>query len=142
MNTSSQEIVRLLNLSTVDDVNKVKISTKVENTFIDVRDVAKAHIIAFEKPKQTKNKRLLLIEDIYNEQTLLNIINNNFPQLNLPKGEPITGQIDESKLNNTWNTTQTKTIFGDKYIGIEKSVIDSVNQILEAKNEGNPQCKL
>lgn len=142
LNTSSQEIVRLLNLSTVDDVNKVKISTKVENTFIDVRDVAKAHIIAFEKPKQTKNKRLLLIEDIYNEQTLLNIINNNFPQLNLPKGEPITGQIDESKLNNTWNTTQTKTIFGDKYIGIEKSVIDSVNQILEAKNEGNPQCKL
>lgn len=84
----------------------------------------------------------ILIEDIYNEQTLLNIINNNFPQLNLPKGEPITGQIDESKLNNTWNTTQTKTIFGDKYIGIEKSVIDSVNQILEAKNEGNPQCKL
>ena len=54
LNTSSQEIVRLLNLSTVDDVNKVKISTKVENTFIDVRDVAKAHIIAFEKPQQTK----------------------------------------------------------------------------------------
>ncbi|CAX43882.1 oxidoreductase, putative [Candida dubliniensis CD36] len=141
LNTSSQEIVRLLNLPT-NDINKVKISTRLINTFIDVRDVAKAHIIAFENSEKTKNKRLLLIQDFYNDQKLLNIINKNFPQLNLPKGEFIKGEINKSNLKNSWNTIKTKTIFGDKYIEIEKSVIDSVNQILEAKNKESSQCKL
>ncbi|RCK67830.1 putative NADPH-dependent methylglyoxal reductase GRP2 [Candida viswanathii] len=123
LNTSSEEINALLKLKPGAKVNML------EGTFIDVRDVAKAHIVAFEK-EESKGKRLLLVEEMYNGQGLLNVINKNFPELNLPKGDPSKAKMENP---DKWNSDETKKILGFEYIGLEQSVVDSVKQILESR---------
>ncbi|EMG50562.1 hypothetical protein G210_2198 [Candida maltosa Xu316] len=125
LNTSSEEINRLLKLKPDSKI------VNVESTFVDVRDVAKAHIAAFEKD-EAQGKRLLLIAESYNTQGLLNIVNKNFPELELPKGDPAKGDALKTAPD-TWNTDVTKKILGFDYIGLEESVRDSVSQIIDGK---------
>ena len=98
LNTSSEIINGLLNS---------KPDSKFDNLtgyFIDVRDVAKAHIVAFEKDS-IQGQRLILAESPFSTQSILDLIRKDFPQLDsqLPKGDP--SQADawkkaESKIEN------------------------------------------
>lgn len=98
--------------------------------FIDVRDVARAHVLAFEDDS-IQNQRLLLQNGTWDGKILLNILNSQFPQLKgkLPVGEPSVispqPQVDNSK---------TKRILGFEFISLEQSVVDTVEQILSVKS--------
>ena len=127
LNTSSEEVNRLLRIKPGGKINSL------EGTYIDVRDVAHAHIVAFEKD-EAQGKRLVLVSEMYNGYDLLDIINRNFPELKLPQvdsSKGITGKL------NKWNTEVTKKILGFEYIKLEQSVVDSVKQILETKNNNS-----
>ncbi|KAI3406291.1 GRP2 [Candida oxycetoniae] len=96
--------------------------------FIDVRDVAKAEIVAFEK-EEAVDQRLILSEGPFTTDKILNILKKDFKQLELPT-------LDESKKIN-WDSTEsiinnekTKKILGFKFIDLEQSVDDTVAQIL------------
>ncbi|EMG50243.1 GRP2 putative NADPH-dependent methylglyoxal reductase GRP2 [Candida maltosa Xu316] len=94
--------------------------------WIDVRDVAKAHIIAFEK-EEAVGKRLLLNAGRFNAGLLVKIIKEKYPQIELPdvKEEVISlATIDDSK---------TRKILGFDYYSLEQSVYDSVKQIIDAR---------
>ena len=74
LNTSSEIINGLLNS---------KPDSKFDNLtgyFIDVRDVAKAHIVAFEKDS-IQGQRLILAESPFSTQSILDLIRKDFPQL-------------------------------------------------------------
>lgn len=100
--------------------------------FIDVRDVARAHIFAFEEDS-IKNQRLLLVQERWNGQKLLNILRSNFPQL---QDKIPVGDLSESagKLTLNVDNSKTRKILGFEFISLEQSVVDTVEQILAVRN--------
>ena len=95
-------------------------------TFVDVRDVAAAHIIEIEKP--SNGLRVLVKTELFSSQSLLDIINKNFPELGLIKGDA-GAPIDYNRIT---DDSKSREYLGLDYIGIEKSVVDTVKQYVEA----------
>lgn len=125
LNTSSEVINSLLKLGKHDKI------PETVGYYIDVRDIAKAHIAAFENEKIT-NERLLVSAGSFDNQDIIDLIHKNFPQLanKLPKGK--VGSGDTTKLMNL-DTKRTLELLGIEYIRLEKVIVDSVKQILEAQ---------
>lgn len=97
--------------------------------FIDVRDVAKAHIVAFEK-KEAAGHRLLLAESPFTSAEIYDIIEKDFPKLKseLPPLDKSKGpklEDTESVINND----KTREILGFKFIDLKKSIDDTVAQL-------------
>jgi nucleoside-diphosphate-sugar epimerase len=100
---------------------------------VDVRDVARAHVLALSKA-EASNKRIILVSSLITPQLIINIIYENFPELRsrLLKGKP--DQIfPEGVAPTGWNTSRSFEIFGPgwSYINLEKSVVDAVHSIIE-----------
>lgn len=125
LNSSNEVINTLLR----DGENYVKTTAH----WVDVRDVAKAHLYAFTK-ENTKNKRLIMKEGEMTEQTILDIINSKFPQLygKIARGEP-GSDVEIWEKKNLLDNTKTLEILGFDQISLEKSVVDTVQQILDNK---------
>ncbi|CAK7902503.1 putative NADPH-dependent methylglyoxal reductase Grp2p [[Candida] anglica] len=124
LNTSAEMINSVAKLTANDAI------PETTGGFIDVRDVAAAHIIAFEK-KEAASKRLLLCNKRFNSQLLLDILNENFSYLKgkLPVGKPGTSKEITDKMA-TVNNEATKKILGFEFIGLKQSVVDTVQQVL------------
>ncbi|RLV96628.1 putative NADPH-dependent methylglyoxal reductase GRP2 [Spathaspora sp. JA1] len=101
--------------------------------FVDVRDVAKAHLVAFEKD-EAKNQRLILNAGRFNSQSIVDILNENFPELRgkIPKGEPGSDKAVIAGLAKVDNSKSLE-ILGFELIDLKKSVVDSVKQILQVR---------
>lgn len=99
--------------------------------FIDVRDVAKAHLAAFENG--FSNERLLLSSQGFTSQAILDILNSSFDSLKekLPVGNPrdYLNVEDVSSVDNK----KTNEFLRFSLIDLQTSVVDSVSQILSAK---------
>ncbi|EGW31318.1 uncharacterized protein SPAPADRAFT_51341 [Spathaspora passalidarum NRRL Y-27907] len=101
------------------------------NLFIDVRDTAKAHIVAFEK-EEAIGQRLLLISEPYTYDGIAHIINENFPESRVPKGD-LSKDKELKKNVHKYNSSKTNKILGFDFISLEQSIIDSVKEIYESK---------
>lgn len=123
LNTSSEVLNSLLNLTPDAGVPQAK------GGYVDVRDVARAHIAAFEK--DFANERLILNAGRFAGQDLLDVVHAEFPQLGrIPKGEPGTGsKVPFCKIDNS----RTLRLLGWDLIGLRQSVRDSIQQIIDAK---------
>ncbi|KAI5953651.1 hypothetical protein KGF54_003023 [Candida jiufengensis] len=127
LNSSAEMVNSLLNLKQIDKI------PPINGDYIDVRDVAKAHILAFENHKETNNKRMVLTDSIFTNELLCHIINKNFPQLNIPKGDLVENerQIKEDALIGDYH--KTRELLNIDYIPIEQSIVEMVQQIIDAK---------
>ncbi|ODQ60324.1 hypothetical protein WICANDRAFT_29850 [Wickerhamomyces anomalus NRRL Y-366-8] len=129
LNTSNEIIVNLLK----SDPNDTKFFNGVSGASIDVRDVAEFHILAFER-EGVEGHRLLPIAENFSSQKILNLINEQFPELRgkIGKGDP----AGESTIQGvTWNNDETiKLVGGYDFIPLKKQVYDSVKQVLDARN--------
>jgi len=101
--------------------------------FADVRDIARAHVLALEKPAAS-NKRIITVSGLITPQLVANIIRKNFPELRerVPEGEP--KQILPKGIQPTgWDTSRSFEVLGPdwSYIGLEQSLVDAVTVILE-----------
>lgn len=125
LNSSSEIVNSFLKLKSDDPV------PGVAGGFIDVRDVARAHVLAFEK--DISDQRLLTTQERYTGQMLLDIIHSEFPQLSaLPVGEPgTTREILEgmAKIDNS----KSRNLVGP-FIPLQKSLFDTIEQILKFKS--------
>ncbi|CCE81394.1 Piso0_001294 [Millerozyma farinosa CBS 7064] len=99
--------------------------------FIDVRDVALAHIKAFENA-DTVGKRLFMVSSHFSSQMILDILNERFPQLKgkIPVGKPGTGEEDIKTLSKVSNSA-TKDLLQFPFKSLAESVEDTVKQILK-----------
>ncbi|KAG7194962.1 methylglyoxal reductase (NADPH-dependent) gre2 [Scheffersomyces spartinae] len=127
INTSSEILYSFLKLKAGDDVPEHM------GKFADVRDVADAHLVAFEKP-EAAGQRLLLSSESFVTQSILNILNEEFPSLRgkIPVGAPETVEeqlVSSSKIDNE----KTRDLIGKPLIGLRESVVDSIEQILSVK---------
>jgi nucleoside-diphosphate-sugar epimerase len=94
--------------------------------------VATAHVLAFEKP-EAANQRYLISSTAYNYQQVCDIIREKFPELRAltPKGKsgeplPDVYQLDTSKAVNQ---------LGMVFTPLEKTVVDTVNNLLELQKK-------
>lgn len=126
LNTSSEVINQMLELNSESKI------PKVFSSWVDVRDVAKAEIAAFEKDS-AKGKRLLVRAGQFSTFRLLEIL-NNIPQLKniLPKPQPGDHDKAVSRLA-TVDNSKTNDILEFDYVSLHDSVIDSAQQILAVR---------
>ncbi|EMG50676.1 GRP2 putative NADPH-dependent methylglyoxal reductase GRP2 [Candida maltosa Xu316] len=121
-----------LNLSAdiVAQVFRLKPDDKIEpfaGVFIDVRDVAKAHLAAFEN-KEAIGQRLVLINGAFSTDLIADIVKKNFPQAQIPSGDLARSkQIVKEKVGKS-DTSRTNKILGFDFISVEKSIIDTAEQ--------------
>lgn len=131
LNATAEGINSLLKLGSKDSV------PDFIDSYIDVRDIAKAHLIAIEN-ESTNNQRLFVRNSRFSFQLVMDIIKKNFPNEfgHLPAGKPITNFYDEvfSKVAYI-DDKRTRTTLNFDYIPLEKSIVDSVNQILRASSK-------
>lgn len=102
---------------------------------VDVRDVAKLHIEAFEKP-EAHGKRLLAKELFFTTQSLLDFVRKNFPDAaeQLPFGDPAS--VDKAAaLYFVFDNYATTTLLHFHWIPLETTVVDQAKQILHENIE-------
>lgn len=127
LNTSAEIVNLILHLKTVESLPKEHFY------FVDVRDVADAHLVAFENPK-AENKRLLLMSGKFDTKSILDILYKEFPKFakTLPSPESIESCIDDVCL---LNNDKTRDILGFNLKNLEETIFDSVEQILSAQKD-------
>lgn len=97
--------------------------------WVDVRDVAEAHVAAFEKP-EAANKRFFTTAGYFSNKELVQIIKRNFPQFkdlpsdSTPGGDYPEGTPDKGLYG--YNNKRSIDILGIKYKSFEESIVDSI----------------
>lgn len=129
INTSSDILYSILKLKPNEKLPEHK------GGFVDVRDVAYAHLVAFEKP-EAAGQRLLLNSGPFVTQSILNVMNDNIPAVRgkIPVGDRESEKKDLEETVNVDNS-KTKAILGRPLIDLKKSVVDSIEQILSVKKD-------
>ncbi|KAF2635894.1 NAD(P)-binding protein [Massarina eburnea CBS 473.64] len=128
--TNTFAVYNFLN-GTYTDIDKVKFPFY---HFVDVRDVALAHILAMTTP-DAGGKRVILVSGSISPQLVVNAIRKNFPELRdrIVEGHP--EQEQPPGLNPTgWDTRRSLELFGSQgfgYKALEDSVVDTVRSLLE-----------
>lgn len=130
LNTSSEIINSVLKATSED-----KIPSHVGDA-VDVRDVAAAHIVAFEKD-DAKEQRLLLTSEPFTQQDILDILHKDFPEdtKDLPLGTPGSGK-EKFETKNTLDNSKTRKILGFTLKTLDETVHDSVEQLLKVRKWG------
>ena len=106
---------------------------------VDVRDVAKAHVLAMTS-NSASNKRILLVSGIITPQIVTNIIRTNFPELTRRMPEGNRSQIFPKGVNpRGWDVSRSHEVFGENwsYRSLEESVVDTVKDILRHEDIWN-----
>ncbi|CAH6719902.1 putative NADPH-dependent methylglyoxal reductase Grp2p [[Candida] jaroonii] len=99
-----------------------------DGNFVDVRDVAKLHLHAFES--DVKDFKYLPITDYFSIQTCADIIREKFPSLRdtVPIGTPGAGKDVHTRYS-PWDNKKTMAYLEDP-ISLEQSVVDTIDQIV------------
>ena len=104
---------------------------QLAGVLIDVRDVAKAHLVGFEKDEAI-NKRLLLSNELFTPDLAAHIVKKNFPDYQGPVGDLTrSDQIIENAVSKI-DSSRTNKILGFELISLEESVIDAYKQFIGA----------
>lgn len=122
INTSNKRIV-----SAMDGSYKKSVPPTGSFMWVDVRDVALAHVRAMEQP-EAAGRRFVLVSSYWTTKQMVEIIREEFPDLrsNLPDN------VESDMPEKIWkfNNAPSKQILGLNYISLEKSVTDTVNSLL------------
>ncbi|EMG45903.1 GRP2 putative NADPH-dependent methylglyoxal reductase GRP2 [Candida maltosa Xu316] len=119
--TSAEKVSYIANLSSTDKI------PEAYGRCIDVRDVARAHVLALEN-EETSNRRLLLVGGAFSNDKIAHIINQNFPNCNVPDGD-LARDEEEMRQVHKIDDSNSKNVLGFEYIPLEKTITDSINQI-------------
>ncbi|RLV89754.1 putative NADPH-dependent methylglyoxal reductase GRP2 [Spathaspora sp. JA1] len=117
-NASADIINTVVNLGPSDKI------PENSGTFIDVRDVAKAHLVAFEKDEAI-DQRLVLVNEKFTFEGIAHIINENFPDSKVPRGDLTKDDLQKNSSHN-YNTSKTNKILGFDFIPLQKSIVDTM----------------
>jgi nucleoside-diphosphate-sugar epimerase len=97
--------------------------------WVDVRDVAEAHVAAMEKP-DAANKRFFTVAGYFTNRNIAEIIGKHFPQYKeLPSASTPGGDYPEGGIEKglyKYNNKRTIDILGLKYRSLEDSIVDAV----------------
>ncbi|KAF2115684.1 hypothetical protein BDV96DRAFT_686891 [Lophiotrema nucula] len=123
INTSNQRLVFAAQGKFKDEIPPTGVYL-----WVDVRDVALAHILAFEKP-EAANKRFFTLAGYFSNKEIASLIKKNFPQYkDLPGDSTPGGDYPEGGKDGIYkfSNKQSIDVLGLKYKTLEESVVDSI----------------
>jgi nucleoside-diphosphate-sugar epimerase len=105
--------------------------TGVALNWIDVRDVATAHVKAGLEVPEAGGKRLFTTAGRYCNREILDIIKKNFPEYKdqLPGEEVKGGEMPPADKRYGFENSETERVLGIEWIGLEQSVVDTVKSL-------------
>ncbi|KAJ6544029.1 hypothetical protein B0H19DRAFT_1267335 [Mycena capillaripes] len=96
-------------------------------TFVDVRDVAAAHVKALDTP-EAAGKRFIVAGGYYSNEKIVDIIRKQWPEMELPRvegdGMPEGGVY-------AFDAEPSRSILGIEYRGLEECIEDTVRSLKE-----------
>ncbi|CDH10026.1 uncharacterized protein ZBAI_01811 [Zygosaccharomyces bailii ISA1307] len=101
--------------------------------FTDVRDVAKAHLLAFQRDN-TAGQRLGLSEGKFGNQCILDIVNCKFPSLRDKIAEGANPEKGDQTPGCCFDNSHSRNILNFDFISLERRVCDTEYQILQEEN--------
>ncbi|EOA82473.1 Glycine-rich RNA-binding protein 2 [Exserohilum turcicum] len=124
MNTSNQRVLGAAQGKFKDEIPPTGV-----HLWVDVRDVAEAHVAAMEKP-EAANKRFLVSAGFFSNKEMCQIIKKNFPEFkdlpsdttpggDYPEGTPDTGLYKQSN-------QRSIDVLSLQYKTFEQSIVDTV----------------
>lgn len=127
LNTSSADIYRLMNGS------EKEVPPTQFYAWADVRDVARAHRLAYESPKAA-GQRYFITSGSYSYQMICDIIREKVPEARdrTPVGKPGSGVGAEVYGVDNGNA---KRELGMSFWGLEESIVDTARRLLELEKE-------
>ena len=130
LNTSNQRVRNFLTGGCKNEIPDT-------GTFIwvDVRDLALAHVKAMELP-EAADKRFFITAGYFSNKEICEIIRKNFPELKaqLPSEDVKGGGYPEKDLYK-YDNTRTVEVLGIKFTSLEKSIVDTTKSLLPLLNE-------
>ena len=127
LNTSNMRI-----LDMIQGKMKEKLASTGFYTWVDVRDVALAHVNALEIP-QAGGNRFFLINGYHTNKAIAHVIAGISPELKGKLPEDIDGQEDDFPAEGrryTFDNDLSKKTLGIQYTSLETSVRDTVESLL------------
>lgn len=130
LNVSAEAINAVLKVQSPNDE-----VPPVNHYAVDVRDVAKAHIVGFEK-EEAKGQRLFMTTSHFTQQDILDVLHKKFPEQskNIPVGKPGSQKEDVGKRSILVNE-KTRKILGFSLMPVEQTIADSVEQIYKVEGK-------
>jgi nucleoside-diphosphate-sugar epimerase len=109
---------------------KQKLGPTGNYLWVDVRDIAEAHVLAMEK-QEAAGKRFFITNGNFCNAEVANIIGEEFPEYreNLPTGDGVKPGDWPPEGVPGWDNTQSVQILGLKYRGLRESVVDTVKSL-------------
>jgi nucleoside-diphosphate-sugar epimerase len=99
--------------------------------WVDVRDLALAHVLAIEKPKEAGGQRFLCSPGHYSNKQIAEVIGEEFPELKagLPTGDALKpGDIPPTGWYG-YDNSKSKDILGLTYRTFKECIVDTVNSL-------------
>jgi nucleoside-diphosphate-sugar epimerase len=126
INTSNERVVALLQGAWKDAVPP----TGPVQLWVDVRDVARAHVVAMEDPA-AGGQRLFTTAGYFSNRGILDIVRANFPELadRLPPADLKGGEPAPADALAKLDISKTEKVLGPEWINLEKSTIDLVKTL-------------
>lgn len=106
-------------------------------TFVDVRDVALAHVRAMSRP-EAGGSRFYVVGGLFSNARLVRIVRDGFPQLGrwLPSEAEEAAAEDLPAGHWRFDNARSREVLGVGYRGLSESVVDTVESILRFEGEG------
>lgn len=134
INTSNERIVSLVQGKWKSDGNKIP-DTGVF-AWVDVRDVAEAHVDAFEKPN-LGGHRLFTVAGYFSNREIFDVVRNNFPELKdkLPSEDVAGGELPPADQVFKLDNSETTKALGVQWRPLETTIVDTVKSLKPFLNQ-------
>ncbi|KAB8254113.1 hypothetical protein BDV32DRAFT_157328 [Aspergillus pseudonomiae] len=125
LNTSSMDVYRLMSPMSKPSHSMPETSVWA---WVDVRDVAEAHLKAFEVP-EAGGQRFLVSEGRYSYQRIADILRDRVAEVRdrVPLGKPQSGLHDVYDID----ASKSENVLGLRYRPLEDSIVDAAKSLLK-----------
>jgi nucleoside-diphosphate-sugar epimerase len=132
LNTSSADIYRLIS---PQSKSSDPVPQNLFWSFVDVRDVAEAHLRAYEVPK-AGGERFFICKGNFTYQQFVDVLREKLPEIRnrVPIGSFGTGNVPSDVY--TIDNSKSRKVLGIKYCELEETIVDAARSLLELEAKG------
>lgn len=125
LNTSNQRIRDLMT-----GAGKYSCPPTGNHLFVDVRDLALAHVLAAEK-EEAAGQRFFMVGGMFSNKEIAEIIAESFPELreNLPTGDALKPGDYPAGGSYGFDNSKAKEVLGISFRPLKESIVDAVKSL-------------